>query len=56
MKISLEEYEKRKTQFRLDELEKEPVKPDGMIANWGFRLRKDKEFDEKMKEQGIEIE
>jgi hypothetical protein len=55
MQITKEEYERRKIEYWAAELDKTEVKPNGMISSWGFRLTKDREFDELLKEQGIEV-
>jgi hypothetical protein len=56
MQITKEEYERRKKDYWAAELDKTEVKPNGMISSWGFRLKKDRELNELLKKQGIEVQ
>jgi hypothetical protein len=56
MNITREEYERRKTEYWAAECRKAEVKPNGMAGSWSFRLKKDQEFDELLKQQGTEVQ
>ncbi len=46
MQMDTDEYEERRTQYWRKSYNEEKVKPNGMAGHWGYRLRKENEFDE----------
>lgn len=54
MRISNEEYKIKENAWIKEQYLIEEIKPSGMCGNWSYRLKKEREFAELMKEQGIE--
>ena len=56
MKISEEEYKKMLDEFMKGEYDRAKPKPNGMYGHMGFFKVKEREFKEKLKNEGYEIE
>lgn len=56
MKISEEEFKKRLDAFIKEEYNKAKPKPNGMYGHMGFFKVKEREFKEKLKQEGYVIE
>lgn len=47
--MTKDEYEAAKNAWMKKEFDKDPQKPSGMIGTWGWYLKKEKEFNETLK-------
>ena len=56
MKIDRVEWQKRLDEYLRVEYNKANPKPNGMYGNMGFQKVKEREFEEKLKQEGIEVE
>jgi hypothetical protein len=52
MKIGDEEYLRLRDVFMKEEFNKDIQKPSGMIGNWGWFVKKEREFQSQLREQG----
>lgn len=52
MKIGDDEYLKLRDAFMKEEYMKEPQKPSGMYGHWGWYIKKEREFNSMLREQG----
>jgi len=59
IKISKDEYKKQLSEFSLAEWDKikgTSQQPNGMFGTWGWHIRTEKKFKEKLKSLNIEVE
>lgn len=52
MKIGDDEYMKVRSAFMKEEYDKEPQKPNGMYGHWGWFVKKERELQTLLREQG----
>ena len=54
--ITKEEYSQQLKEYSRQQWEKAEVKPNGMFSTWGWHLRVQREFRQKLIEQNITVE